>query len=162
MRNIVLARVDDRLIHGQVVSGWLPRLRINYLMIVDDELAGNVLMKRVLAASVPERITFKIYSVEHAGEVLMRQPKSDRERMMLLTKTPLAFARLMDMGCEIPSVNLGGMGMHGERTPFFRNISCTDEEREVLRRMAGQGTEVFYQLVPEQKKFTAEEMGVLS
>ena len=52
--------------------------------------------------------------------------------------------------------------MHGERTPFFRNISCTDEEREVLRRMAGQGTEVFYQLVPEQKKFTAEEMGVLS
>ena len=47
MRNIVLTRIDDRLIHGQVVTAWIRRYPINCILIVDDELAQNRLMERI-------------------------------------------------------------------------------------------------------------------
>lgn len=157
MRNVVLARVDDRLIHGQVVSGWIPAYSINHLIIIDDEIARNKLTKRVLKASAPSSVQFHIYSTSQAAEILQKPIEDKKEKIMILTKTPLVFLRLAELGCIFSAINLGGMGMYEGREPYFRNISCTKEEANAFCELKELGTDLFYQLVPEQKRFEAEE-----
>ena len=54
MKNVVLARVDDRLIHGEVVSVWTPSLNVNRIIVVDDEVAADKFNKRVIKALAPK------------------------------------------------------------------------------------------------------------
>ena len=157
MRNVTLARVDDRLIHGQVVVEWIPTYDINYLMIIDDATARNKLIRRVLNSSAPSNLEFHIYSVKKAAEVLMESAANPKEKIMILTKSTNVFPELMKAGCEFDAVNLGGMGMHEQRTPLFRNISCDEEELAAIRYMMDAGVEVYYQLVPEQKRYEAAD-----
>ena len=152
MKNVVLTRIDDRLIHGQVISGWVPYVRANQIIIVDDEIAKNKLMTRILSASLDESIKLKICSTKKAIKVLQEEPASSKERILLLTKSPIPILDLVNSGCSIDSVNLGGIGMHDDRQPYFRNISCSKEEEEALHLLKDKEVKIFYQLVPEQAK----------
>ena len=158
MKHIVLARVDDRLIHGQVLSGWVPKCRARVIMIVDDEIAKDKLTRRILKASVPGHLQLKIHSVSKAAQWLKEEAESEKERVLLLTKSPIYFSRLLEEGCQLPAINLGGMGMYEDRKPFFRNLSCNEQELEILKKMAEEGMEIFYQLVPDQKKYDMKDM----
>ena len=158
MKNIVLARVDDRLIHGQVLSGWVPKYRANVIFIVDDEIAKDKLTKRILKASVPGHIKLSIYSVSLSAEILQGKPETAKERILLLAKSPIPFYQLMEAGCSLPAINLGGMGMFDDRQPFFRNLSCNDEEKQVLKKLLDRDTELFYQLVPDQKRYDMKKI----
>jgi len=60
MKNIVLARVDDRLIHGEVVSVWTPSLNVNRIIVVDDEVAADKFNKRVIKALAPNGVKVNV------------------------------------------------------------------------------------------------------
>lgn len=151
MRNIVLARVDDRLIHGEVVSVWGPALGINRYIIIDDEVASNKITKRVIKALCPSNTACSIYSVERGAEALMRPAENPKEKIMVLVKSPITLLRLVERGNTFEKINLGGMGLHEDRKPFVKTLSCTEEEIEAIKELIGRGIYVFYQLVPEQK-----------
>ena len=106
MRNIVLARVDDRLIHGEVVTAWTPSLSANRIVIVDDTVAADKFNKRVLMALAPQGTKVAVLSVEGATKALQK-PDPGNERVIVLTKTPIVFEQLLDGGVEIKEVCLG-------------------------------------------------------
>lgn len=149
MRNVVLARVDDRLIHGEVVTAWTPNSKANKIMIVDDEVAKDTFNVRVVKALAPAGTKVIVYSVEKAAEKLM-VPGVDGERIMVLTKSPVSFNRLVKAGVPIKEVNLGGAGIRGERQPFINNVALNPEEVLACEEMMNAGVRVYYQLVPEQ------------
>lgn len=151
MKNIVLARVDDRLIHGEVVSVWTPSLQVNRIIIVDDEVAADQFNKRVIKALAPNGVKCNVYDTEKGADILQRDSKDPGERVMILTKTPITFDRMAKMGLKLKEVNLGGMGLRGERTPFIKNVACSPAEIESVKSLMEQGTRVYYQLVPEQQ-----------
>ena len=70
---------------------------------------------------------------------------------MILTKTPITYARMVDMGLQLKEVNLGGMGLRGERTPFIKNVACSPDEVESIKHLMSKNVHVYYQLVPEQQ-----------
>ena len=142
MRNVVLARVDDRLIHGEVVTAWTPTFRANKIIIIDDEVAKDTFNVRVVKALAPAGTKVIVYNVEKAAEKLMVQGVPG-ERLLLLAKTPTTYNRLIKAGVPLKEVNLGGAGIRGERQPFINNVALNPEE--VLA-----GVNVYYQLVPEQ------------
>lgn len=151
MRNIVWCRVDDRLIHGEVVTAWTPYTHANRIVIVDDEVAKDDFNKRVLKSLAPAGTQVAVLTVAGATKALQKDPKPG-ERVLLLTKSPIVFEQLLDGGVAIKQVNLGGMGIRGERKPFVNNVSASPEEVDSIRRMKNEkGVDVFYQLVPEQK-----------
>ena len=133
MRNVVLARVDDRLIHGEVVTAWTPTFKANKIIIIDDEVAKD---------------TFNV-RVEKAAEKLMVQGVPG-ERLLLLAKTPTTYNRLIKAGVPLKEVNLGGAGIRGERQPFINNVALNPEEVLACEEMQKAGVNVYYQLVPEQ------------
>lgn len=151
MKNIVLARVDDRLIHGEVVSVWTPSLQVNRIIIVDDEVAADAFNKRVIKALAPNGVRCNVYSVERGADILQRDSKEANERVMVLTKTPITYDRMADLGLKLTDVNLGGMGLRGERTPFIKNVACSPDEIQSIKNLREKGTHVYYQLVPEQQ-----------
>ena len=151
MKNIVLARVDDRLIHGEVVSVWTPSLQVNRIIIVDDEVAADTFNKRVIKALAPNGVRCNVYSVERGADILQRDSKEASERVMVLTKTPITYDRMADLGLKLTDVNLGGMGLRDERTPFIKNVPCSPDEIQSIKNLREKGTHVYYQLVPEQQ-----------
>lgn len=149
MRNVVLSRVDDRLIHGEVVTAWTPAMRGNRIMIIDDDVVRDEFNVRVVKALAPAGTKVIVYSVEKAAEKLM-VPGVDGERIIILTKTPITFNRLIKAGVPIKEVNLGGAGIRGERKPFINNVALDPEEVKACEEMLNAGVRVYYQLVPEQ------------
>lgn len=150
MRNIVFVRVDDRLIHGEVVTAWVPSYSINRIMIVDDSVASDQLQKRIIKALAPSGVQVDAYSVDEAIEELNGE-YDEKERILLLSKSPIPYDRLAKGGIELPQVNLGGMGIRGERKTFVNNVACSPDEIDAIRSLMDQGIHVFYQLVPEQR-----------
>lgn len=149
MRNIVLARVDDRLIHGEVVTAWTPTMRANRIIIVDDDVAKDEFNVRVVKALAPAGTKVFVYDVEKAADRLMR-PGKDGERLIVLAKTPITFDRLIKAGVPIKEVNLGGAGIRNARKPFINNVALDPDEVLSCESMQNAGCRVYYQLVPEQ------------
>lgn len=152
MRNIVLARVDDRLIHGEVITGWLPAYKVNRIYIVDDNVAADAFAKRVLQASAPKYLHCFVYPVDVAAEKLLAEG-NPKERLLILVKTPLTFERLMQKGVSFKEINLGGVGPENGRKPFFKNVSLNKEEVLACDALMKNGCGVYFQLVPDQRRY---------
>ncbi len=149
MRNLILARVDDRLIHGEVVTAWIPTKRATRIIIIDDEVAVDQFNVRVVKALAPEGTKCFVYTVDKAAEKLM-VPGVPDERLLLLAKTPTTFNRLIKAGVPLKEVNLGGAGIRGKRQPFINNVSLDPDEVIACEEMQKAGCRVYCQLVPEQ------------
>ncbi|HAE62894.1 MAG TPA: PTS mannose/fructose/sorbose transporter subunit IIB [Eubacteriaceae bacterium] len=150
MKDIVLARVDDRLIHGQVVTAWAVTTRATRIIIVDDGVANDSFNKRVIKLLAPAGTAVDIYTVEEGIQELLSEPKAN-ERIIVLTKTPITFEALVEGGVKLEKVILGGMGLRDNRKPFVKNVSCSPEEIDSIKNMMNKGVKVIYQLVPEQR-----------
>ena len=87
MKNIVLTRVDDRLVHGQVMTSWSKATNANKFMVIDDEVAANDLMKTVLKGVIPGNIKLGIFTIAKAADRLTKGFKPD-DRVIILVKTP--------------------------------------------------------------------------
>lgn len=156
MRNVVLARVDDRLIHGEVVSVWTPTLSVNCILVVDDAVAADKFNCRVIKSLAPAGVKVFVVTVEGATKGLLKDPVPG-ERVMVLTKSPIAYAKLVAAGVPIKEVNLGGMGIRGERKPFIKNVAADPAEIQAIEEMRAAGVHVYYQLVPEQAVIEVDE-----
>ena len=95
MRNVVLARVDDRLIHGEVVSVWTPSLNANCILVVDDGVAADQFNCRVLKSLAPTGVKVFVTTVEKAKASLMKEGRPG-EKIIVLAKTPITFDVLVD------------------------------------------------------------------
>ena len=150
MKKVVLARVDDRLIHGEIVTVWIHAVGGTQIWIVDDKVAKDTFMKRMLKSLAPSGVAIEIFDVVQAAERLKEEPGKN-EGIMLLSKTPVVFEALVREGVNFEKVNLGNMGLKGDRKPFIKNVAANGEERDSMRRLLDRGIYVYYQLVPEDK-----------
>lgn len=150
MKNLVFTRIDDRLIHGQVVAAWLRSYdNVSHILVIDDKVRQDPFMHEMFSLLVPSGITIEIRSVDEAIEKF----KAGLDKpTMVIVKSPLTIKRLVDGGIEIPFVNIGGMGMTPGRKKLYQNISSSDEENEIIRELLKKGVKIEIQIVPSQKK----------
>lgn len=149
MKNIGLARIDDRLIHGQIVTAWCRTTSVTTILIADDSLVNDNFTQRLLKAAAPPDISVLIMSIEMAG-VFLKEDAEPNERIMLLTKTPEAMEKLADYGVIFQTIVLGGMGLKPGRNRFNKNVSASPEEVACMKRIVDRGIDMQYQLVPRE------------
>ena len=152
MKNIIFARVDDRLIHGQVVTEIVPTHNINHIIIVDDITASDNMQGRILKALAPSGVQVSVHSIESATENLKRD-FNPKERVLVLAKTPITFKQLHKNGILFEAINIGGMGTRDDRSILIKNVGANEEERKSIKELLDNDVDVYYQLVPEQKKY---------
>lgn len=147
MKELVLVRIDDRLIHGQIATQWLKSTHANKVLIIDDALPGNALQVRILKAAAPAGIKVIIKNTEEGIAYCKKDPR-EGEKILVLVKVPEVIEAMIDGGIPLPTVILGGMGIREGRERLNKNISASDAEIECMRRIVSKGTEILYQLVP--------------
>ena len=145
MKNIVWTRIDDRLIHGQVMTQWIQQASTNEVVIVDDAVAKDAFLQMIMKSSVPAKISLKIFSVSDAIEYLLKEP--DDKKVFILVKTPGVLVSLVKAGVVLDFVNVGGIGAKAGRKTLYKNISTSDEENKDLRTLIDQGIKVFFRVV---------------
>ncbi|MEO1768648.1 PTS system mannose/fructose/N-acetylgalactosamine-transporter subunit IIB [Candidatus Enterococcus ferrettii] len=151
MKNIVFTRIDDRLIHGQVMTAWLGYHSANEIIIVDEDLAQDDFTSMIMMSLVPEGITLKILGSEAAASYL--QEAEGNEKIIILVKTPQVIQQLIDRSVRIDHLNVGGMGMKTGRSKLFKNITASEEEKAAFKQLIeAHGLDVFVQVVPQDKK----------
>jgi len=145
--NLVFARIDDRLIHGQVVTAWLKAYtNVKHIVCIDDFTSKDPFMQRMFQLLIPKDITIEILSVADACQKCQHLDKPT----MVIAKTPLTYKALVDAGVDLEKFNIGGMGMSGKRKPFYQNISADEEERECMRELNAKGVKIEVQIIPAQ------------
>lgn len=149
MKNIVLARIDDRLIHGQVMTAWIQYTQATEVVIVDDKVAKDEFMKMIMKSSMPAKIRLTILNTKEAIEYFFGENKATTDKYFILVKTPDVILNLVNAKVEIKKLCIGGIGARADRTPFYRNISASKEERACLNEISQNGVEVFAQVVTD-------------
>lgn len=154
MGKIVLARVDDRLIHGQVMTAWLQFTGGNHIVIVDDQTAGDDFTKTIIKMAVPMNIGLDILTLEEAPEKIKALPSE--KKIIILTKGPENYVNLIKNTVPIESVIIGGMGANKERTKFYKNISASETEKEAFREIIKQGVDLKVHVIPDEKSVAVD------
>jgi len=105
---LVQVRIDDRLIHGQVVVGWRSSLRMNRILLCSDEVANSDWQTTIYLSAVPEEIEASVLGIEATIDSLLNDSFAD-ERVLLLVDSPKTIVALLSAGVEIDDVNVGGL-----------------------------------------------------
>ena len=152
----VFFRIDDRLIHGQVMTGWSKVYKTSRIFVVDDKTAADSFLCQVMRMSVPKEYDVSILSTQEAISAILNDPPENRT--MVLTKTPGTMRALLKGGVAMKELNLGGMGYLPGRKTVLRNIQVSPEELEELKEIAAGGVRVFCQIVPDGKCLELEKV----
>jgi mannose/fructose/N-acetylgalactosamine-specific phosphotransferase system component IIB len=142
-----LVRIDDRLIHGQVIAVWCRHRRFTRIVIVDDAVAADPFMQEVLKLAAPPDLRVDILSLADGIRELAADAPG-RTTTMVLVKTPQAARRLYEGGVEFKALNVGGIGSGPGRRNIFKNISASAEEIAILKELMGKGVEITLLTVP--------------
>ena len=145
---IEVYRIDDRLVHGQVVVGWGQPLRLAFVVLVDDDVAASEWEQDLYRMGVPPEMRIHFETVASA---LTRLPEYQRMTQpgLLLTGDTATMRRLVEGGAAgISRVNIGGVHHRADRVPRMRYVFLTPGEEADLQAIAARGIEVTAQDLP--------------
>ncbi len=146
---IIISRVDDRLIHGQVATSWIRGMNIEVVVVVDDAIANNPTQISILKVSAPAEIKIYALSVDKFVEKY-NKGILDKYRTMLVFENVFAPLALIEKKIPITSLNLGGMRFKEGRRQITKALSVSEEEEKAIRRIHELGVEV------EHRQLTAD------
>lgn len=148
MGNIVLTRVDSRLIHGQVMTKWVNQVQANKIVVVSDELAADEFMRSIYLMSAPTGVEVVCLSEAQAVESYVADVFGAGNVLLLLPSLKV-LKNVYDQGVKVGSVQVGGLGGGPDRKVVFQNITLDDEDAAILEELAGEGVKVVFQTIPE-------------
>lgn len=153
---LTLVRLDDRLVHGQVVVGWGNALGIECLVLINDHVRENESEQELHALGVPHSMELEFASVEEARSRIPELGDTER-RVALLVGSVEDAVRLCDKNENIHRINVGGVHMGEGRRERLPYVYLSDVEAEMLRNLASSGIEVTAQDVPSAPAVPARE-----
>ena len=145
-----LVRIDDRLLHGQVVAVWLRALGAQRIVIVDDATARDDFLREVLTLAAPQVVPVEVHDVA-TGAARLIALAATSEPVIVLARTPRTVLELRHAGVPIEVVDLGGMGSGPGRRRLHKTISVSPDELRELRELEKMGTRVEIQIVADDR-----------
>jgi mannose/fructose/N-acetylgalactosamine-specific phosphotransferase system component IIB len=124
---IALVRVDDRLIHGQVVLGWVRMVGATRIVVADDAVAKDEIQKTLMQFAVPPGVETSIISVEEAGTALAHDGFPD-DTVMVLARGPQELLRLMAAGVPLTKVNVGNVRAADGRERLTKEVAAGSDD----------------------------------
>lgn len=149
--SVKFLRIDDRLIHGQVVVAWIKSYQAKRVLIVDTQVAKDTFLIDVMKMVAPSGIELVVEPCENL-EDLVAKYDGDSKNTIILVKTPETAEKLFDAGLSIQALNVGGMGANKTRSQLYKNVSASESEVETLKRLEARGIDVYFQTTPTNAK----------
>ncbi len=143
---IALYRIDDRLIHGQVVVGWGQPLDVGFIVLVDDQVRASAWEQDLYRMGVPPHIEIVFATAREAAGQLAEWEADPRVGILLAGDIDTMVA--LCANCRVQRVNVGGIHHRTGRSERLRFVYLTDDEAGKLKQLAAKGIEVTAQDVP--------------
>ncbi|WP_220701796.1 PTS system mannose/fructose/N-acetylgalactosamine-transporter subunit IIB [Brenneria goodwinii] len=144
---VVLARIDQRLIHGIVVTQWAGFTKAKRLMVVDDEISHDETQKEVMRMSKPVGTNMSI--IDTATAITnFNNGKYDDHNVLLIVNSPETLLRLVNGGVKIPKVNIGIIFDGEDKTTLKKMVSVNKKETDDLKELSSKGIPVTFHFVP--------------
>ncbi|MBI6202425.1 PTS system mannose/fructose/N-acetylgalactosamine-transporter subunit IIB [Providencia rettgeri] len=144
---INVARIDDRLIHGQVITTWVKNFDIEQVIIVNDKVANDTVQQSVLTMAAPPDLKVVVFGVDKFIEVLKKA--EIKRRTILLFTNSIDVNRLVESGLKLEKLNVGGMRMQEGRRNLSRAVAVTPDEEQAFRSLINNNVTVEIQMVPK-------------
>lgn len=149
MAEVVLFRIDDRLLHGQVSRRWLKEVGANTIIVADDEVASNEKAISIMDVATPLGVKSYFLSIKDAIEKIKHL--EDDTKAILLVKNPETAYKIVDQGLNVDKINLGNKSRIAGAKEITPSIFLTDEDIAYLKDIENEGVEVLILSLPDDK-----------
>lgn len=151
---IIFARVDDRLIHGQIVQAWLPELNVDEVLIPVAKGRESAVNKGLLRLSLPYEYKLTVLNSHEC----MRYALDAKQRIFLLMSSLREFTDLIEDGLQIKSVNIGGMHFKEHAQKLDDHVFLDDTDKRLLKLVHDLGIAIETRAVPNSQSISVEEV----
>lgn len=149
MANILLTRVDNRLIHGQVGVTWVNHLGANLILVANDAVSKDPVQQSLMDMVVPDAIATRFFSIQKTIDVI--EKASPKQKIFLVCKTPQDALRLVEGGVKITEINIGNMHFSEGKEQISSTVSLDEDDKKTLRKLYELGIKVEQRRVPDER-----------
>lgn len=149
--SIVLARIDSRLVHGQVLEAWVPYVNADCIVVANDEIAGESFQRMVMQAAVPSSLKLIIGTLEETAEIL-KSAELLKKRVLLLFSCSGDALRARQLGVTFPKLNLGNMHSSIGKDRYSCTIALDQGDIDVMQQFEDDGVTIVSQCVPADRE----------
>lgn len=143
--DIVFARLDERLVHGQVMTSWSKHFQIKKIIICDDDLVKDSFTCEVLSLAAPSGVVVIVKSVEDTLKEITNDDTSTKT--MLLFKNLKYVLALAEGGFDLKRINIGNMGSSPSRNELTRRVFMSSDEKEIVKKIQERGIDIYLQML---------------
>ncbi|MBQ7496867.1 MAG: PTS sugar transporter subunit IIB [Selenomonas sp.] len=149
--NIALARIDDRLIHGQVATVWSKVTGCDRIIVCDDDVAQDRVRSTLLKQVAPAGVRSHVVDLDKAIRVY-ENPKYAEDKCLLLFTNPTSVLYLVEHGIPITSVNIGGMSFREGKKQITNAVSVDAKDIDAFNALDSRGIELEIRKIDTDKK----------
>ncbi len=155
---VTVMRIDDRLIHGQIVTRWIADAHADMILVADDKAASDSTQQMLLKLVAPSNIELQIKSVEEAKKMLDNEVTKN---VLLMVRNPASALQLCNLGFKIDSINVGNISNSRSETgrkkllPF---IFVEKQDVDCLKELSAKGIHLDVRAVPNDKSIDGLEL----
>jgi Phosphotransferase system, mannose/fructose/N-acetylgalactosamine-specific component IIB len=153
---IKFVRIDDRLIHGQVVTTWIKKFDIEQVIIVNDEIAKDQVQTTVMQLAAPPGIKVVPLTVDRFIAAYNSNPI--KKSTMVIFANPVDVDKCLEGGFKITSLNVGGIKFVMGKTQITKAVSLNETDKEAFKKILARGVKVQIQMVPNDNQISLEEL----
>lgn len=144
---IELARIDDRFIHGQVLTKWVKLRPINRIIIVSDAVAQDEMRKTLVLSVAPPNIKASAVTVDKMVRAY-QSPRYTNDSVMLLFERPEDIVELVEKGVQLKEINVGGMRFEKNRQQITKAVSVSPSNVEAFKKLHELGVRLELRQLP--------------
>jgi PTS system N-acetylgalactosamine-specific IIB component len=146
MPNILLTRIDNRLIHGQVATQWTSSIGANLLLVANDDVAGSKLRQGMMDMAAPSGAATRYFSLQKTIDIIGKA--NEKQKIFIICETPQDVLTLVKGGVPIKKVNIGNMHISEGKRQVATTVAVDDQDVEAFKELQESGVELQIQRVP--------------
>ncbi|MEG0034777.1 MAG: PTS sugar transporter subunit IIB [Bacilli bacterium] len=150
---VTVMRIDDRLIHGQIVTRWIAAAEADVILIADDKAASDSTQQMLLKLVAPTSIKLLIKSLKESAEILADKEQS-KGKILLMVRNPQSALELLNLGFQIDTINVGNISNSKSetgRTKLLNYVFVEENDVICLKEISKKGVGLDIRAVPNDK-----------
>ena len=156
MPNIVLTRIDNRLIHGQVATMWTSTVGANLLLVANDAVSNDEFRQNLMDMAAPAAAQTRYFSIEKTINIIHKASPS--QMIAIICENPQDVLKLVEGGVPIKKVNIGNMHMAEGKHQISKAVCVDQSDIDTFKKLRDLGVELEIRRVPSE---SAEDINKL-
>lgn len=148
--NIVLVRIDNRLIHGQVATAWTQYSKANLLLVPNDEVSKNQTRQNLMNLAAPKGVQTRFFSIQKTIDIIHKA--SSKQLIAIIAETPQDVLKLVEGGVPIKVLNIGNMHMSDGKKQISKAVCVDEDDIKTFKKLSDLGVKLEIQRVPNENK----------